>query len=368
MSGPLPVERPATVELHRVRMPLVTALQSAHGSEAERSVVVVAATADDGLVGWGECDALERPTYTGEWQDGAFRVLEQYLAPAAVSGGDAGVRGHPMAAAAVHTATVDLALRRRGDSLASAMGATSSAVGSTAVVGIAGSIDDLLVAVAERVASGHPMVKLKLRPGWDVDPVTAVRSTWPDLALAADANGTFDVDAHATVLDRLDRAGLCYLEQPFAPGDLVEHATASRRWSTPVALDESIASRHDLRSAIALGFQGAVNLKPARLGGLDEARLCHDLIVDSGLVAWCGGMLELGIGRAAALAVAALPGCELPTDLGPSTNYVERDLVPDQMLTSTGQLSVPTGPGLGVDPDRDRLAEFTVERRVVRGR
>lgn len=367
MSGLLPVERPARLELRRVRVPLVTPFESSHGTESDRHAIVVTAVAEDGLVGWGECDALRHPTYTSEWQDGAFAILVDHLAPAALAGVPSGVRGHPMAAAAVHTAMVDLALRRAGRPLVQALGATPRSVPSTAVVGVAASLDALVAAVATRVERGHPMVKLKVGPGWAVDPVTALRSTWPDLALAVDANGSFVPGEHDPVIQRLDRCGLVYVEQPYAPGDLVDHVDLAARSSTLVALDESAASVDHLRAAVRLGFRGAINLKPARLGGLDETVRAHALVTEWGLEAWCGGMLELGVGRAAALAVAAMPGCGLPCDLGPSASYVAHDIAPAVELSATGELAVPSAPGVGVDPDVERLDAVTVERRALGG-
>lgn len=361
--APLPRSRPDALELVRVAVPLPRPFRSAHGVEAVRRAVLVRAVGADGVEGWGECSALARPTYTGEWHDGAWLVLRHELAPAVVAGRDHGVRGHPMAVAAVEGALVDLALRRAGRSLAAALGATRHRVDTTAVVDLATGVDELLERVAAAVALGHRSVKLKVRPGADVGPLRAVRSTWPALAVAADANGAYAGDPDAVLA--LDRLGLAYLEQPLDPDDLVGHAALTRRLTTPVALDESVPSPGAVAAALALGAADVVNLKPARLGGLAAAVEAHRLLVEAGVPAFVGGLLELGVGRATALAVAGLPGCTLPTDLGPSSRYVDDDLTPPFELGPDATLGVPTGAGIGVVPRPARLDEVAVERVVI---
>jgi len=360
----VPPVLPVTVELRRVRLPLVRPMVAAHGVERDRDVVLVAATLADGSVGWGECSTLGRPTYTGEWTEAAWWVLRDELAPAALAGRASGVVGHPMASASVSTAVLDARLRSVSVNLAASLGAEPGrAVPSTAVSGVQPSVDDLLRGVAADLAAGHRSVKCKIRPGWDVEPLAAVRSAWPDLALAADANGAYARDD----LDRLvslDRLGLLYLEQPFAPDQLLLSAELVRSAGTPVALDESVTSAATVDVVVALGAAGVLSIKPARLGGIAEAVRVAELAVAHGLGAFVGGMLETGVGRAAALAVAALPGCDLPTDLGPSSRYFTDD-VTERFALDDGTLAVPTGPGIGVAPDADRLDAATVDHLVL---
>jgi O-succinylbenzoate synthase len=338
---------------------------ASHGVERDRDVVLVAVTLDDGSVGWGECSALGRPTYTGEWTEAAWWVLRDELAPALLAGRAAGVVGHPMAAASVSTAVLDARLRSASVNLATSIGAEPGrSVPSTAVTGMQPGIDDLLRCVATDLAAGHRSVKCKIRPGWDVEPLAAVRSAWPDLGLAADANGSYGrADLHHLV--SLDRFGLRYLEQPFAADELLLSAQLVRSSATPVALDESVTSVATVDVIVALGAARVLSIKPARIGGIDEAVRVAELAAAHGLGAFVGGMLETGVGRAAALAVAALPGCGLPTDLGPSSRYFTDDVTETLGLDDAGALAVPTGPGIGVALDADRVDAATVDRIVV---
>jgi O-succinylbenzoate synthase len=359
---------PEAIELRRVRLPLVRPMVAAHGVERDRDVVLVAATLPDGSVGWGECSTLGRPTYTGEWTGGAWGILRDEIAPAVLAGRASEVVGHPMASASVSTAVLDARLRSSGTNLGTSLGLGvglgGRAVPSTAVTGIQATIDDLLACVAADLAAGHRSVKCKVRPGWDVEPLAAVRSTWPDLGLAADANGAYDRSDLAH-LASLDRIGLLYLEQPFAADSLLPSAELVRMIGTPVALDESVTSVAIVDVIVALGAAGVLSIKPARLGGVDEAARVAEVAVSRGLGAFVGGMLETGVGRAAALAVAALPGCSLPTDLGPSSRYFTTDLTAPFCLDASGALPVPTGSGIGVVPDAGRLDAVTVDHIVL---
>ena len=359
-AGPDEVDR---VELWRVRIPLRRAHRAAHGTESVREVLLVAVHGTDGLVGWGECDALSSPTYTAEWTDGAWLVLRDVLVPAWRGGRAGDVRGHPMASAALGGAVLDLALRRSGTALADALGAHRGIVACGRVVSGVDE-DDVVAAASDAVEDGAALVKVKIRPGHDHALLAAVRATFPACALAADANGSYrsdDVDA----LVALDHLGLRYLEQPFGADDLVGHARLAGRVGTPIALDESATSPGALETALALGACGAVNIKPARVGGAHEARSMAELAVGAGVPAFVGGMLELGVGRAAALAVAALDLFALPTDLGPSAAYVVDDITEAVVTDGAGRLRVPDGPGIGVAPRPDRLAACGVDHLAI---
>jgi O-succinylbenzoate synthase len=240
-----------------------------------------------------------------------------------------------------------------------------AAVETGAVVGRAARIDDRLAEVKRRVDAGASLVKLKMLPrAGDVDAVRAVREAWPGLALAVDLNGRAgpgDLD----LLARLDPLDLRYVEQPFPADDLSGSAALASRLAAPMALDESITSAAAAESAIRFGAATVLNVKPARLGGPVAAAQVLRLAADHGVDAFCGGMLETGIGRAAALAVASLPACTLPTDLGPSSAYVVVDLTDPLELDGQGRLAVPAGPGIGRVPDPDRLDAVTVDRLLL---
>ncbi|WP_410051049.1 o-succinylbenzoate synthase [Acidiferrimicrobium sp. IK] len=349
------------IELVTVRLSLAEPWVTAMGRIAERSVVLVRAVTDD-AEGWGECVAQPEPTYTAEYEAGARAVLEAHLAPRVLAGGLAAmeaVKGHQMAKAALEAAVLDAGLRARGVALVDALRAVSSHPGphrervpAGVAVGVTGDVDRLLEEVGKRVGEGYRRVKLKVGPGWDVVPVAAVRDAHPGLALQVDANGSYralGVDGAAGALARLDGYGLLMVEQPLGDDDLVGHAELGRRLATPLCLDEAIASDDDAASAVALGACRVLNVKPGRVGGLREAVRVHDRCARSGIGAWCGGMLETGVGRAANLALAALGGFSLPGDLSASDRYWATDIVDrPATLQADGTIAVPAGPGIGV--------------------
>jgi O-succinylbenzoate synthase len=231
-------------------------------------------------------------------------------------------------------------------------------------VGITGTVDELLEHVAGYVADGYRRVKLKIAPGWDLEPVAAVRARWPELPLQVDANTAYRL-TDARHLAGLDELGLLLIEQPLPDDDLAGHAELATLLRTPICLDESIVSAAACRSAIRLGACSIVNIKPARVGGYLEARRIHDVCATFDVPVWCGGMLETGIGRAANLALAALPNFTLPGDTSASARYYERDIT-EPFVLDEGRLRVPTGTGIGVTPLPDVLADVTTTVRTLR--
>lgn len=360
------------VELLRLRMPLVRPFRAAHGVRDVREALLVRAVTGD-AEGWGECAAPEEPTYTAEYLDGALDVLRRFLLPGALEGGGrpterfaraaARIRGHPMAKAALEAALLDAELRAAGVSLAAHLGGTRETVEAGVVVGIARSLDLLLEEVAAAVEAGYRSVKLKVAPGWDVEPVRAVREHHPDLVLSVDANGSYTIEGLAA-LRELDHYGLAFIEQPLPCEDLLGHAALAARIATPVCIDESATSAHAVAAAVRLRACAIVNVKAARVGGLLEARRVHDVCAATETALRCGGMLETGIGRAASLAAASLPGFTLPADLAASARYYHQDVTPPFVLED-GRLRVPAGAGIGVDPLPEALAELTVWRQWI---
>lgn len=344
MSGgaraPLPDIAPAHIEVVRGRLALVRPFVSAHGTETTKEFLLVRATGPDGTEGWGECAALATPGYSSEWVDGAEAVLRRFLVPAALARRPAGVVGHPMASAALEAAVLHLRLAAAGTSLAAWAGAVRHRVDCAVAVGIAASVDELVAEVAGFVDDGYRRVKLKVRPGWDVEPVGAVRSSWPDLALGVDANGSYGRADLGGPLARLDRFDLVEIEQPLAADDLVGLAEAARRLETPVCLDESIASAAQLETALALGAADHVNLKPGRVGGVAEALRVHDLALARGVPLWIGGMLDTGVGKAVNVALAALPGVTLPGDLPASARWFRNDVTDAWEVAPDGTMAV----------------------------
>jgi O-succinylbenzoate synthase len=264
-----------------------------------------------------------------------------------------------MAKAAVEMAALDALLRAEGRSLASYLGADRERVACGVSVGIPSTIDALLEQVEGYVRQGYRRIKLKIEPGWDAEPVAMVRKNFPDTPISVDANGAYS-PSDVPLFEALDELDLLMIEQPLWHEDLIEHAALQRRIETPICLDESIRSAADARAAIELGACRVINIKPGRVGGLLEARAIHDLAGERGIPVWCGGMLETGIGRAANLALAALPGFTLPGDTSASDRYFAEDLTEPFTLDADGTMAVPTGPGIGVAPDPGRLDRCTV--------
>ena len=361
------------IELIRVEMPLVAPFRTSFGTQSTRDILLVHLIGPDGD-GWGECVAGNEPAYSSEYVDGAQDVIARFLAPRLLSELDisaervgavlAGFKGHAMAKASLEMAVLDAELVTRGESFASHLGSVTESVPSGVSVGITDGIDDLLVVVGRYLDDGYVRVKLKIEPGWDVEPVRAIRKQFGyDLMLQVDANAAYTVaDAHQ--LGKLDEFELLLIEQPLPEDDLLGHAALAREIRTPICLDESITSSHVAAEAISLGSCSIVNIKAGRVGGYLEARRVHDVCVANGVPVWCGGMLETGLGRAANLALAALPGFTLPGDVSASDRYWKRDLTAPFVLEG-GRIRVPSGPGLGVRPDPEVLASVTKSKQSL---
>ncbi|GAB3951742.1 o-succinylbenzoate synthase [Kribbella albertanoniae] len=352
------------VELRRVSLPLVSPFRTSFGTEVTRDALLVRAVGTE-AEGWGECVAMAGPLYSEEYVDGAIDVLRRYLVPAMANVSEATqvapalakFHGHRMAKAALETAVLDAELRTESRSLARELGAVHDRVPCGVSVGIMDSIDQLLTAVDQYIDEGYLRIKLKIEPGWDLKPVAAVRERYGDILLQVDANTAYGV-ADARHLAQLDAFDLLLIEQPLDEEDILGHAELARQVRTPICLDESITSARAAAAAISLGACSIINVKPGRVGGYLESRRIHDVCVANGIPVWCGGMLETGLGRAANVALAALPGFTLPGDTSGSSRYYATDITAPFTLVD-GHLAVPTGPGIGVDPLPDQLAEFT---------
>lgn len=354
------------VELRTLKVPLVSPFRTSFGTETVREVLVLRVVTD-GAEGWGECGAGVAPLYSSEYTHAAADVLSRFLIPALAGVPDLDAhrvapalgefKGHRTAKAALEMAVLDADLRARGVSFGHALGAVRDTVPCGVSVGITESIPALLDVVAGYLDAGYLRIKLKIEPGWDIEPVRAVRERFGDISLQVDANTAYR-RGDARHLARLDPFDLLMLEQPLAQDDLLGHAELARHLTTPICLDESIVSARAAATAIALGACQVVNIKPGRVGGYLEARRIHDVCVAHGVPVWCGGMLETGLGRAANVALAALPGFALPGDTSASDRYYQTDITPPFSLAN-GHLAVPTGPGLGVSPLPEVLEAVT---------
>ena len=361
------------IELYEVQVPLVTPFRTSFGTMHSKDTFLLHVVAD-GADGWSEFAGDPEPLYCSEFIAAAEIVLAEHLVPrvlalpevtaAAVGPATAAVKGHPMAKAALETALLDAELRAHGMAIGTFLGAVRDRVPAGVSVGIKDTIPSLLDDVEGYLAAGYQRIKLKIEPGWDVEPVRQVRQRFgADLLLQVDANTAYTL-ADADHLRRLDEFDLLLIEQPLDEDDLLGHAKLAERLRTPVCLDESITSARDAAAAIELRACRVINIKPARVGGYLEARRIHDVALAHGIPVWCGGMLETGIGRAPNLALAALPGFVLPGDTSASDRYFTEDLTEPFVLVD-GHLPVPTTPGIGIDPLPGALRRYTVARREL---
>ena len=373
---PLRIEQ---VVVHYVRLPMRAPFVTAWGTQRERDVILVEAIASGSegeLTGWGEAPVLAQPVYNEETVATAWHILNDFLVPRilrtpikdprTVCEHLAAFHGHSMAKAALEGAVWDLWAKRAGLSLRELLGGQSVRVPAGAVVGIQEDTAALLRQVEAKLARGYRRIKLKVHPGRDAAVVKAVRDAFGDIPLAVDANGAYRVE-DLPVLQALDRFGLEMIEQPLPWDDLLGHARVQAELTTPICLDETVATPGHARQALALGSGRVINIKPGRLGGLGPALAVHDLCRAAGAPVWCGGLLETGVGRAHNVALATLPGFTWPGDLAPPGEYLVEDIVePPLVLDREGYVPVPQGPGIGVTVRRDRLEALTVRRHVHR--
>jgi O-succinylbenzoate synthase len=358
------------VTLRQIRMPLVQFFETSFGRTTARDIVLVEAHSE-GLSGWGEVTAGENPFYNEEWTASAWAILRDYAVPpvlgrelrdaAEVYPLTAHIRGHHMARGGLEAALWDLAARREGIPLWKKIGGGARREIPCGVsIGIQDSVEQLIERIAGELAAGYQRIKIKIKPGWDVDVVRRVRERFPGIKLMADANSAYTL-ADADHLRRLDDFYLMMIEQPLGHDDIIDHAELQARLSTPLCLDESIRTAHHAAQAIRLGACGIVNIKLGRMGGFAEARRVHDVAQAARIPVWCGGMLESGIGRAHNVALATLPNFVLPGDVSASRRYWARDIVhPPIEITAQGTIAVRDDPGFGYALDHDYIRSLTL--------
>lgn len=371
----------ASIRLREIRLPLREPFQISSGTVTERRICLLELQSADGTVDWSECVAGEQPNYSPETIDTAWRAVVEWLAPRVLGRSfagpeeilqalDVGVRGHRMAKAAVEMGCWAVAARQADASLSRFLGGTRDRVQTGISLGIQRSPEALADKALAARAEGYRKIKLKIKPGADVDFVRAVREALgPDTDIMTDANSAYTLD-DARHLEKLDQFGLIMIEQPLGPEDLVRHAALQRRLRTPICLDESVTDVERAEDMIALGSGRIVNIKPGRVGGFTSSKRIHDLCQANTIPVWCGGMLESGIGRAHNVALASLPNFTLPGDLSPSARYWERDIVrPEWTMDADGMVPVPRDrPGTGVEVDLDRVDDLTVRSQELSAR
>jgi o-succinylbenzoate synthase len=362
------------LELRLLKLPLVSFFETSFGRIDHKHFILVRADGG-GASGYGECVAEQDPYYSYETNETAWHIIADYIAPCVLDAVFAhpreifpalkAIRGHQMAKAAVEMAAWDLHARLQGEPLSRALGGSRARIASGVSIGIQPSLDALTAKVERELAAGYRRIKIKIKPGWDLEPVRAVRARFGPIPLMVDANAAY-TPADADHLARLDAFDLMMIEQPLEYDDVADHAALQRRLRTPICLDESIKTVGIARQAIAAGACRIINIKPGRMGGFAESIRLHDLCASHGVPVWHGGMLESGIGRAANLHLSALPNFSLPGDVAASKRYFDPDLIdPPIDAAADGTIAVPEGPGLGVTIREDRIENATLKRATL---
>lgn len=361
------------VELRTINLPLVRPFRTSFGTQYERELLLMRIRTQEGSEGWAECVAMSEPLYSPEYTFASQDVIERFFLPMIFQAGDVRAEevatllkaflGHQMSKACVETAVLDAQLKLDGISFGSYLGSSKEMVDCGVSVGITSSIDALAKEVSEYVDEGYRRIKLKIEPGWDIEPVRVIRELYPDTPLQVDANQAYSRE-DADHLRQLDPYNLLLIEQPLDEHDLLGHAVLAKAIETPICLDESITSYEAARDALAMKATSIINIKPGRVGGYLESVKIHDLCVENDIPVWCGGMLETGIGRAANIALASLAGFTLPGDTSASSRYYHRDIT-TPFVMKEGQLRVPSGPGIGVEIDLDFIDDITTSRKLI---
>ncbi len=363
------------IVLRELHIPLVRPFETSFGVTRNRRIVL-AEIRSEGLTGWGECTAGERPTFSSESTDTAWQVLVNELAPilAAESpehGGECprifrSVRGNPMAKATLENAIWDLEAQREGVSISRLIGGVRESIPCGVSLGIQSSIAELLSMIDRELAAGYQRIKLKCKPGWDVEVFERVRNRWPGITLSCDANSAYRLrdEDHIASFDAFD---LLMIEQPLWHDDFYFHSVLQKRLNTPICLDESIHNRRDALAAIEMESCKIINIKLGRVGGFSEAIAVHNAALERGIPVWCGGMLESGVGRSHNIALSTLEGFSLPGDVSASDRYFADDIIePHVTVSPQGEIAIPDTPGRGYEVRTDLIERLTVRKETIR--
>ncbi|HTV66662.1 MAG TPA: o-succinylbenzoate synthase [Bryocella sp.] len=363
------------ITLRELKMPLVHFFETSFGRTYTRRVLLVTLHCD-GLEGWGECVAGEGPFYSEEYIDGAWMVIAQYLAPALLgksiaSGREvrallARVREHPMAKAALENAAWDAEAQAKDVPLWQLLGGTRREIACGVSIGIQDSHEQLLDKIATELAASYQRIKVKVKPGWDVEVLDKIRARWPEILLSCDANSAYTL-ADEEHLKSFDRFRLLMIEQPLWADDFYFHARLQKQLETALCLDEAIRTARDAAAALELGACRIVNIKVGRVGGFSEAIAIHDVVQRSGVPVWCGGMLESGVGRSHNVALSTLPNFSLPGDISASQRYWKEDIIePEVAVSPQGTIALKNVPGRGYELRKELIEELTVRKETLK--
>ena len=364
------------IELREIELPLKSPFETSFGRTTRRRILIVRVFDHDGASGYGECVASEGPFFNHETIDTAWLITTQYIAPLLASTAWAGaaevndvlapIRENRMAKAGVEAAIWDLEARLAGAPLWRHIGGVRDVIACGVSIGLQSSTEALLEKVRTEVESGYQRIKIKIKPGKDVNLAQAVREQFPNITLSVDANSAYRLETDVALLKQLDDYNLLMIEQPLTPGDLVDHAKLQRQLRTPICLDESILCLANARHAQELGACRIINIKLGRVGGFTEAKAIQAFAQKHEMPVWCGGMLESGIGRAHNIALSTLPGFTLPGDVSASARYWEEDIIePPVTVSRTGTIKAPAEPGLGFAVNEARIDALTVRRETI---
>jgi O-succinylbenzoate synthase len=359
------------ITLRELRMKLVAPFETSFGRTDARRILLVEANLE-GVSGWGECVAGEAPRYSPETTDTAWHILRDHLwdllkgkdfaAAADVWALVDPVRGHNMAKAALEAAVWDAEAKQKGVPLAKLIGGTRGEIACGVSVGIKDSLDELAAAVRKELTAGYQRIKIKIKPGKDVELVQRLRQEFPRIKLMVDANSAYRLE-DLPLLKQLEAFYLMMIEQPLGWDDIYGHVQVQKQLQTPICLDECIHTLEHAHAAITLGACKIINIKLGRVGGYTVARRIHDVCQQNGIPVWCGGMLESGIGRAHNIALSTLPNFTLPGDVSASRRYWEEDIIdPEVVVSPQGTIRVPAGVGIGYEPRLDRIDKLTVRK------
>jgi len=361
------------IELRELRMRLLHPFETSFGATQDRHIILVKVM-DGTHAGWGEVTAAEGPFYSYETWETAWHVLRDYIIPNVIgrelrsaSGFGPlvrGIRGHNMAKAGVETALWDLEARIQAVPLWTMLGGVREQIDCGVSIGIQPSIDKLLTKIDTEVKAGYRRIKIKIKPGWDLEVIRQVREAFPGIPLMGDANSAYTL-ADVDVFKKMDKYNIMMFEQPLHYEDIIDHAELQRQIETPICLDESIHSAEDARKAIQIGACKIINIKLGRVGGHREVKAVHDVCRNAGIPVWCGGMLESGIGRAHNVALSSLEDFSLPGDVSASKRYWSEDIVdPPVSVSADGQIAQLHGPGIGYRVKEDLIDRLRVRSQV----
>ncbi|WOV89052.1 o-succinylbenzoate synthase [Sporosarcina oncorhynchi] len=355
--------------VRRLKMRMKEPFSTSFGTMQDKQFLLIEVKDELGNCGWGESVAFEAPWYTEETVETNWHMIRDFLIPLLigkelshpdqVGENFSSIRGNNMAKAAVEGAVWDLYAKRNNLSLAESLGGGRAYIDVGISIGLQQNLSDLIEKVRMFLDEGYKRIKVKIKPGADVELLRRLRAVYPDVPLMADANSAYTLD-DIDLLKQLDDFGLLMIEQPLGYDDIVDHSILQKELKTPICLDESIHSLADARKAIALGSTKIINIKIGRVGGLSEAKKIHDYCMDNGIPVWCGGMLEAGIGRAHNIALTSLPNFILPGDTAGSSRYWEKDIITPEVTVQDGKIKVPVSKGIGFTPNLATIEEFTV--------